>query len=83
MKGSLRWRVLLILSLAATIPTVVVGVLAILRARHDVENEVKRGALAHIRALGSSLDGRARAARSSSRRRSGPMRPATRARPSC
>jgi signal transduction histidine kinase len=55
--GSLRWRVLLVLSLAAVIPTVVVGVLAILRARHDVENEVKRGALAHIRALGSALDG--------------------------
>src|SRR5689334_10269377 len=57
MTGSLRWRVLLALSLAAVIPTVVVGVLAILRARHDVENEVKRGALAHIRALGSALDG--------------------------
>src|SRR6185503_5023895 len=53
----LRWRVLLVLSLAAVVPTVVVGVLAILRARHDVENEVKRGALAHIRALGSALDG--------------------------
>src|SRR6185503_1228848 len=57
MSGSLRWRVLLVLSLAAVIPTVVVGVLAIMRARHDVENEVKRGALAHIRALGSALDG--------------------------
>ncbi|HEY5923369.1 MAG TPA: sensor histidine kinase [Kofleriaceae bacterium] len=57
MTGSLRWRVLLVLSLAAVIPTVVVGVLAIMRARHDVENEVKRGALAHIRALGSALDG--------------------------
>jgi signal transduction histidine kinase len=54
---SLRWRVLLALSLAAVLPTVVVGVLAILRARHDVENEVKRGALAHIRALGAALDG--------------------------
>jgi signal transduction histidine kinase len=61
--SSLRWRVLLILSLAAVIPTVVVGVLAILRARHDVENEVKRGALAHIRALGSSLDGTLQGAR--------------------
>ena len=40
MRSSLRWRVLLALSLAAVIPTVVVGVLAILRARHDVENEV-------------------------------------------
>ncbi len=63
MKGSLRWRVLLILSLAAVIPTVVVGVLAIMRARHDVENEVKRGALAHIRALGSALDGTLQGAR--------------------
>jgi len=35
---TLRWRVLLVLSLAAVLPTVVVGVLAILRARHDVES---------------------------------------------
>ncbi|HTL34481.1 MAG TPA: sensor histidine kinase [Kofleriaceae bacterium] len=56
MRG-LRWRVLLVLSLAAVVPTVVVGVLAIMRARHDVEDEVQRGALAHIRALGSALDG--------------------------
>jgi signal transduction histidine kinase len=63
MMGSLRWRVLLILSLAAVVPTVVVGVLAIMRARHDVENEVKRGSLAHIRALGSALDGTLQGAR--------------------
>jgi signal transduction histidine kinase len=63
MKSSLRWRVLLVLSLAAVIPTVVVGVLAIMRARHDVENEVKRGSLAHIRALGSALDGTLQGAR--------------------
>src|SRR5690349_24659182 len=62
-RSSLRWRVLLALSLAAVLPTVVVGVLAILRARHDVENEVKRGALAHIRALGSALDGTLQGAR--------------------
>lgn len=62
MKG-LRWRVLLVLSLAAVVPTVIVGVLAIMRARHDVENEVQRGALAHIRALGSSLDGTLQGAR--------------------
>src|SRR4051812_41084553 len=62
MKG-LRWRVLLVLALAALVPTVVVGVLAILRARHDVENEVQRGALAHIRALGSALDGTLQGAR--------------------
>jgi hypothetical protein len=62
-RSSLRWRVLLVLSLAAVVPTVVVGVLAILRARHDVENEVQRGALAHIRALGSALDGTLQGAR--------------------
>ncbi|HEX4453522.1 MAG TPA: sensor histidine kinase [Kofleriaceae bacterium] len=56
-RPTLRWRVLLVLALAALVPTVVVGVLAILRARHDVEDEVKRGALAHIRALGQALDG--------------------------
>ncbi|MGE5182358.1 MAG: sensor histidine kinase [Acidobacteriota bacterium] len=57
MSGSLRWRVLLVLALAAVVPTVVVGTLAILRARHDVQDEVRRGALAHIRALGATLDG--------------------------
>jgi signal transduction histidine kinase len=57
MRGSLRWRVLVVLSLAAVVPTVTVGVLAILRARHDLEDEVQRGALAHIRALGAALDG--------------------------
>ncbi|HVK84304.1 MAG TPA: ATP-binding protein [Kofleriaceae bacterium] len=56
-RGSLRWRVLLVLALAAVVPTVIVGVLAILRARADVEREVDRGALAHIRALGAVLDG--------------------------
>ncbi len=55
--GSLRWRVLLVLALAAIVPTMVVGVLAIMRARNDVEREVRRGALAHIRALGAALDG--------------------------
>ena len=56
-RGSLRWRVLLVLALAAIVPTIVVGALAISRARHDVEDEVQRGALAHIRALGAALDG--------------------------
>ena len=56
-RGSLRWRVLLVLALAAIVPTIVVGVLAISRARHDVEDEGQRGALAHIRALGAALDG--------------------------
>jgi signal transduction histidine kinase len=49
--------VLLVLALAAVVPTVIVGVLAIVRARDDVEREVHRGALAHIRALGAALDG--------------------------
>jgi signal transduction histidine kinase len=53
---SLRWRVLLVISLAAMVPTVIVGALAIMRARGDVEREVDRGALAHIRALGVVLD---------------------------
>ncbi len=57
MRGSLRWRVLVVLSLAAVVPTVIVGVLAIARTRSDVEREVARGALAHIRALGAALDG--------------------------
>src|SRR5262249_58645751 len=39
------------------VPTVIVGALAIQRARNDVEREVDRGALAHIRALGAVLDG--------------------------
>ena len=56
-RGSLRWRVLIVLALAAIVPTIVVGVLAISRARHDVQDEVQRGALAHIRALGAALDG--------------------------
>ena len=54
-KGTLRWRVLLVLALAAIVPTIVVGALAIFRARNDVEREVLRGALAHIRALGAAL----------------------------
>ncbi len=54
---TLRWRVLLVIVLAAIVPTVIVGVLAIVRARGDVEREVNRGALAHIRALGAALDG--------------------------
>ena len=57
MRGSLRWRVLLVMSLAAVVPTVIVGVLAIARTQSDVEKEVARGALAHIRALGAALDG--------------------------
>lgn len=61
--ASLRWRVLLALSLAAMLPTVIVGALAIMRARDDVTREVNRGARAHIRALGAVLDGTLQAAR--------------------
>ena len=60
--ASLRWRVLLALSLAAMLPTVVVGALAIMRARDDVTREVNRGARAHIRALGAVVDGTLQAA---------------------
>ena len=56
MTGSLRWRVLLVISVAALVPTVVVGGLAVLRARDGVRHEVDRGALAHIDALGAALD---------------------------
>ena len=56
--ASLRWRVLLALSLAAMLPTVIVGGLAIMRARDAVVREVSRGGLAHIRALGALLDGK-------------------------
>jgi signal transduction histidine kinase len=55
---SLRWRVLLVLSLAAMLPTVIVGALAIMRARDDVVREVSRGGLVHIHALGAVLDGK-------------------------
>ncbi len=55
--ATLRWRVPLVIVLAAIVPTVIVGALAISRARADVEREVHRGALAHIRALGAALDG--------------------------
>jgi len=54
---SLRGRVLAVIALAALVPTVLVGVLAVARARDDVEHEVARGSLAHIRALGAALDG--------------------------
>jgi signal transduction histidine kinase len=63
MTTSLRWRVLVVLSLAAVVPTVIVGALAIMRARGDVEREVDRGALAHIHALGVVLDDTLQAAR--------------------
>jgi signal transduction histidine kinase len=53
---TLTWRILLLLALAALVPTVVVGGLAIRRARTDLEREVVRGNLALIRAQGAALD---------------------------
>ncbi|HET9624080.1 MAG TPA: sensor histidine kinase [Kofleriaceae bacterium] len=61
--ASLRWRVLVVLALAAMLPTVIVGALVITRARRDVEREVERGALAHIIALGAVLDNTLQSAR--------------------
>jgi len=55
-RGSLTWRVLVILAAAAVVPTVIVGALAILRARADLEGEVVRGNLALVRAVGAQLD---------------------------
>jgi len=64
-KRTLAWRVLIVLALAAIIPTVTVGALAIWRARTNLEREVVRGNLALIRELGASLDGRLQSARRS------------------
>lgn len=55
--SGLTTRVLVVLALASIVPTVVVGFLAIRRARADLEREVVRGNLALIRALGASVDG--------------------------
>jgi len=54
--SSLTGRVLLVLALAVATPTIIVGTLAINRARASLEEEVVRGNLALIRALGASLD---------------------------
>ena len=56
-RRSLTWRVLVILAAAAVVPTVIVGALAIMRARADLEREVVRGNLALVRAVGAQLDG--------------------------
>jgi signal transduction histidine kinase len=45
-----------VLAVAAIVPTLIIGGLSIYRARADVETEVVRGRLAHVRALASSLD---------------------------
>ena len=65
MKRTLTWRVLLVLGLAAAVPTITVGALAIWRARTNLETEVVRGNLALVRELGASLDGRLQSARRS------------------
>ncbi len=56
MSLSLRARVRIILAIAAIVPSLAVGSLAIYRARTEVESEVIRGRLAQVRALASSLD---------------------------
>ncbi|HTM21324.1 MAG TPA: ATP-binding protein [Kofleriaceae bacterium] len=63
MKGTLTTRVLAVLVLATVVPTLVVGGLAIHRARDDLRREVRRGNLALIRSLGASLDGTLQSAR--------------------
>jgi signal transduction histidine kinase len=54
---SIRVRLVIGLALAAIVPTLLVGFLAVRRARRDVEREVVRGHLALVRALGAGLDG--------------------------
>ena len=53
---SLTSRVIVVLALAALIPTVAIGALAFTRTRADLEREVVRGNLALVRALGAGLD---------------------------
>lgn len=53
---SLTARVIVVLALAALIPTVALGSLAFFRVRTDLEREVVRGNLALVRALGAGLD---------------------------
>jgi signal transduction histidine kinase len=53
---SIRSRVRIILAIAAIVPVLVVGLLAIYRANAEVESEVVRGRLAQVSALASSLD---------------------------
>ncbi len=55
-RGALAIRVIGVLALAALIPTLAIGALAVARTRADLEREVVRGHLALIRALGANLD---------------------------
>jgi len=64
-RTSLRTRVLIVLALAAVLPTALVGVVAIRRARSDIEVEVVRGNLALIRSMGAALDETLQGARGS------------------
>ena len=64
-RTSLRTRVLIVLALAAVLPTALVGFVAIRRARSDLEVEVVRGNLALIRSLGAALDETLQGARGS------------------
>tara|TARA_R110002096_G_scaffold292224_1_gene486548 strand:- start:107017 stop:108783 length:1767 start_codon:yes stop_codon:yes gene_type:complete len=56
MNLSIRSRVRIILAIAAILPVLVVGSLAMYRANAEVESEVVRGRLAQVSALASSLD---------------------------
>ncbi len=56
MNLSIRSRVRIILAVAAIVPVLAVGSLAIYRANAEVESEVVRGRLAQVSALASSLD---------------------------
>ncbi len=53
---SLTARVIVVLALAALIPTLALGAFAFFRVRSDLEREVVRGNLALVRALGAGLD---------------------------
>ena len=57
LRSGLHARIIALAALAAAVPTALVGVLAVRRARHDVEREVTGGNLALVRALGAGLDG--------------------------
>jgi len=53
---SLTARVIVVLALAALIPTLAIGAFTFFRVRTDLEREVVRGNLALVRALGAGLD---------------------------
>jgi len=64
-RATLRTRVMIVLAVAAVLPTALVGLVAIRRARADIEVEVVRGNLALIRSLGAALDETLQGARGS------------------